>query len=78
MDSKVLTEKQVQDFERDGFLVIEKCFDPEGIKEIITWTGEVQNYPEIAGKYMMYFEDSLLQPGDRILQRLENFYPYHK
>ena len=78
MAPKILTEKQVQDFERDGYLVIEKCFDPDGVKEIIAWTDEVQNYPEIAGKYMMYFEDSLLQSGDRILQRLENFYPYHQ
>lgn len=78
MNPTFLTEKQVQDFERDGFLVIKKGFDSEGIAEIITWTNEVQNYPETAGKYMMYFEDSLLQSGDRILQRLENFYPYHK
>ena len=78
MDLKILTENQVQGFERDGFLIVEKCFDPEVIKGIIAWTDEVQNYPEIAGKYMMYFEESLLQPGDHILQRLENFYPYHQ
>ena len=47
------------------------------MKKIIAWTDEVQNYPEVASKHMMYFEDSLLQSGDRILQRLENFYPYH-
>jgi len=73
-----LTEKQVQDFEKDGFLIIKNGFDSEGIAEIITWTDEVQNYPEAAGKYMMCFEDSLLQSGDRILQRLENFYPNPK
>lgn len=78
MAPKILTEKQLQNFERDGYLVIEKCFDPVGVKEIIDWTAEVQNYPEMVGKYMMYFEDSLLQSGDRILQRLENFYPYHQ
>ena len=60
MAPKILTEKQVQDFERDGYLVIEKCFDPDGVEEITAWTDEVQNFPEIAGKYMMYFEDSLL------------------
>ncbi len=36
MNLTFLTEKQVQDFEKDGFLIIKNGFDSEGIAEIIT------------------------------------------
>ena len=43
---------------------------PEEVTEISDWTDEVAGYPEIPGKYMMYFEESRVD-GDRILDQGE-------
>lgn len=45
---------------------------------MISWVDEVQNYPEEPGKYLMYFEKSLLDSEKRLLQRMENVYEYHE
>lgn len=72
----MLTDQQVEDFRRDGFLVCRRLFDPGEIRELTRWTDEVMAYPEQAGKYMMYFEQSCLT-GERILSRVEDIEPYH-
>ncbi|MDP6390771.1 MAG: phytanoyl-CoA dioxygenase family protein [Alphaproteobacteria bacterium] len=73
----VLSADQVADFKRDGFLVARGMFSVEEMKDISAWTEEVENWPETPGRHMMYFEQSLKGDGARILNRLENFYPYH-
>ena len=72
-----LTDRQIADFRRDGFLVVRGMFDSVEMARLISWTQEVEQFPEIPGKYMMYFEQSLKGDGRRLLNRLENFYPYH-
>ena len=34
-------------------------------------------WPEAPGRHMLYHEDSLLEPGRRILQRIEDVTPFH-
>jgi hypothetical protein len=75
--SRYLTEDDVAAFERDGYVVRHGIFTPDEVGRIATWTDEVQHLPEMPGKYMMYFEPSLLEPGCRVIQRIENFSPYH-
>src|SRR3546814_631548 len=72
-----LTDEQMGDFRRDGFLVVRGMFSAAEMRRIESWTCEVDADPEAPGKYMMYFEKSLKDSGERILNRLENFYPYH-
>jgi ectoine hydroxylase-related dioxygenase (phytanoyl-CoA dioxygenase family) len=72
-----LTDEQLSDFKRDGFVVVRGMFDAAEMKRLARWTDEVEGYPETAGKFMMYFEKSLKNGSDRLLNRLENFYPYH-
>jgi len=74
---RVLSEQQVQQFHRDGFLVVRGMYSADEVAEISQWTDEVANYPEVPGKYMMYFEKSQVD-GERILCRIENFVPYHE
>lgn len=74
----MLSKQQLEVFERDGFVLVRGLFNAEELKQITEWTEEVANYPEVPGKYMMYFEKSQLQNGDRILCRMEDFEPYHK
>ena len=73
----MLTEQQIADFERDGYVLIKGLYNAAEMQDITTWTEEVSNYPELPGKYMMYFEQSQLDPGRRILCRMEDFEPYH-
>ncbi|MGQ0658040.1 MAG: phytanoyl-CoA dioxygenase family protein [Chromatiales bacterium] len=72
-----LTQEQIDTFHRDGYLIGRGMYTAEEITEISRWIDEIAAYPEVPGKYMMYFEDSKLD-GSRILNRMENFYPYHK
>lgn len=73
----VLSPEQVEQFHRDGYLVLRGLYAPEKIREISDWTDEVAGYPEEPGKTMMYFEQSA-RDGGRILCRIENFVPYHE
>ena len=77
MTNKMLTSDQVADFRRDGFLVARSLFSPEEMRDLEAWTNEVEAWPETAGRHMMYFETSLKSDSSRILNRLENFYPFH-
>jgi len=67
----------VDAFRRDGFVVVPALFDESEIREISDWTDELLALPEVPGRHMMYYEPSLLDPGERVLQRIENFCPYH-
>ncbi len=73
----VLSREQIADFERDGCLVVRGMFDEAEMREIAAWTSEMHGRPEAPGEYMKYFEESALVSGQRILNRLENFEPYH-
>ena len=73
-----LTTEQIEEFKNTGFLVIRNLYDAEKMKTITKWTDEVTSYPEVPGKYMMYFEQSKLEPGKRILSRMEDIEPFHK
>ena len=66
-----------ESFDRDGFVVVPGLFDAAEARQISAWTDEVQAQPETPGRAMMYFEPSLLHPGQRVLQRVENFCPFH-
>jgi 2-aminoethylphosphonate dioxygenase len=68
---------RIETFRRDGFVVVPGLFDAEEMQRIAAWTDELQGLPEVPGRYMMYFEPSLLRPGERVLQRMENFCPFH-
>ena len=74
---RILSDEQVAQFERDGFLVVRGMYSPKEVADISEWTDAVANYPEVPGKYMMYFEKSQVDDS-RILCRIENFVPYHE
>jgi hypothetical protein len=73
---RVLTEQQISEFSRDGFLVVRGMYSPAEIEVIDRWTNEVANAPETPGKYMMYFEPG--PQSSRIISRIENFIPFHE
>ncbi len=72
-----LTQEQIRTFHDDGFLVARGMYSHREMEDIARWTSEIEAWPETPGRHMMYFEKSRLD-GSRILNRMENFYPYHE
>ncbi len=62
---------------RDGFLIVRNFFDRAETDDLLRWTEELTNAPELPGRHMVYYEDSLTEPGRRVIQRIENFCPFH-
>ncbi|MDJ0949182.1 MAG: phytanoyl-CoA dioxygenase family protein [Alphaproteobacteria bacterium] len=74
---RVLIDGDIAAFHRDGFVVKRGLFDADELADIARWTDEVASAPERPDRQWMYFEDSLIAGGGRILNRIENFYPFH-
>lgn len=77
MKADFITDKMLEDWRRQGFLVVRGVYDADQMSEITRWVNDIQQWPETAGRHMMYFENSLAQPSERVLNRVENFVPYH-
>jgi len=73
---QILSEQQVEQFHRDGFLLVRGMYSNDEIAEISRWTDEVSGSPEVPGKDWKYFEQSQ-HDDSRILCRIENFVPFH-
>jgi hypothetical protein len=74
---RYFTPEQITAYERDGFLAVPGMFGPADAAELQAWVDEVQAWPEVAARHMVYGEPSLTDPGRRLINRIENFYPYH-
>ncbi len=73
----MLTKQQIEEFKRDGYVIVRGLYTDDEIRQITEWTEEVTAWPEVPGKYMMYFEKSQLDPNQRILSRMEDIEPFH-
>jgi ectoine hydroxylase-related dioxygenase (phytanoyl-CoA dioxygenase family) len=62
---------------RDGYLVVRNFVNANQLAELLKWTAQLENAPEISGRHWVYHEDSVAAPGQRVIQRIENFCPYH-
>ena len=78
MSNPILSVTDKDAFRRDGFVIVRQLFDVDEMRQVEAWTNEVVAMPEVPGKQMVYYEDSLKEPGKRVLQRIENFAPYHE
>lgn len=76
MKADLITDEMLENWRRQGFLVVRGVYDADQMKDITRWVSEIQQWPETAGGHMMYFEDSLAEPSERVLNRVENFVPY--
>lgn len=72
-----LSAAQLADFARDGFLVLRQLFDAATIGDLNRWTNELLASPEAPGRHWVYRENSLQDPARQIVQRIENFCPFH-
>ncbi|HEY2661996.1 MAG TPA: phytanoyl-CoA dioxygenase family protein [Caulobacteraceae bacterium] len=72
-----LTAEQVAQFGRQGWVAAPGFFSPGEAAQISAWTTELLARPETPGAHMVYHEASLSDPDRRLVQRIENFCPFH-
>ncbi len=73
---KSLTDQQIADFHRDGFVVSRAAFDASDARQIEAWTTELAEQPEIPGRHWVYHETSQLDGRTDLINRIENMSPY--
>jgi hypothetical protein len=68
----LISRQDIETFRSRGF-VIKRGLLVEQARQLTEWTDEIAGWPGVPGQYMMYFEPSLRQSGERLLSRIENF-----
>jgi hypothetical protein len=69
-----LSSEQLGSYAHDGYLVVRGLLDAGRTRALRAWTDEVTAWGELPGRHMMYFDPT---PRGRLLNRIENFVPYH-
>jgi 2-aminoethylphosphonate dioxygenase len=77
MIDRIPTVDDVARMRRDGYLVVRNFVSPHQLAELLQWTAQLEGAPEVSGGHWVYREDSVTAPGRRVIQRIENFCPYH-
>ncbi|HEX4675232.1 MAG TPA: phytanoyl-CoA dioxygenase family protein [Steroidobacteraceae bacterium] len=77
MIDRIPTVDDVARMRRDGYLVVRNFVSPHQLAELLHWTAQLEGAPEVSGRHWVYREDSVTAPGRRVIQRIENFCPYH-
>jgi hypothetical protein len=73
----ILGTAALEQYAERGWLAERRFFSESDMGDIERYTGEICALPEVAGAHMVYREPSLLESNARIIQRIENFCPYH-
>tara|TARA_B100001741_G_C16530959_1_gene589520 strand:- start:347 stop:1111 length:765 start_codon:yes stop_codon:yes gene_type:complete len=74
----IFSRKQLENYKKNGFLLSRNFFKKKDIENLIKWMDEIENYKEVKGKWMKYYDISLKNKKRFILTRIENFVDYHK
>jgi ectoine hydroxylase-related dioxygenase (phytanoyl-CoA dioxygenase family) len=77
MIDRIPTVEDVAHMRRDGYLVVRNFVSPHQLAELLQWTAQLEGAPEVSGRHWVYREDSVTTPDRRVIQRIENFCPYH-
>ncbi len=77
LNTPVLSDEQIEAFERHGYLVLGQAFGPEEVKRIDAWAREMAALPEETGKHWVFHEKSLNGDGADLIGRIENIAPFH-
>jgi hypothetical protein len=72
-----LDREQMTSWEKNGYLLLPGSLSAGETQELERWTAALSDLPEAPGKWMKYFERSLLDRSRMLLCRIENFIPYH-
>jgi phosphatidylglycerophosphate synthase len=72
-----LTAAQLAHYAGKGWVAVPGFFSPSETAEIGRWVEELQNRPERPGAEMVYHEPKASDASVQLIQRIENFCPYH-
>jgi hypothetical protein len=72
-----LSQADLDAYAASGWLIARGFFSPEEAAAIARMTDEISAAPEVPGRHMVYYEDHRTEPGRRVVQRIENFCPFH-
>jgi hypothetical protein len=75
---EALSDGQIAAFDRDGFVAIPGMLGAARMEELRRWTADLVRAPEAPGRHMVYGETSLIDGKTRLIQRIENFCPFHR
>jgi phosphatidylglycerophosphate synthase len=64
-------------FERQGWASVPGFFSDGEVAQISDWVDELSRRPERPGTHMVYHEDKFDDASVRLVQRMENFCPFH-
>ena len=67
----------IEAMRRDGFVVARNFFTAKQVQDFSRWTNELAHAPEVSGSHWVYHEASSADPAQRVMQRIENFCPFH-
>jgi len=62
----------------DGYVVARGFYDAWQVEQFAQWTVALAAAPETSGRHWVFHEASLTQPDCRVIQRIENFCPFHE
>ena len=77
LSTPVLNAEQIEQFNKDGFLIVNQGFSSDETTKIIDWTTELSEMPEESGKQWVYHETSKLDPTQTLINRIEYISPFH-
>jgi hypothetical protein len=73
---RLLSSREREDFARDGFLV-QRGLLAARIGDITRMLDELGSWPEVPGRHWVYYENSVTEPKQRVLSRIERFGDFH-
>ncbi len=73
--SQILSASDLAHYRQKGWVTARGFFSPQDTGKLTRWTEEICAMPEVPGRQMVYWEKA--RDGNRIVQRIENFCPYH-
>lgn len=73
-----LSKRHRTEFLDAGYLILRQAFRPQAVDEIARWANELLELPETPGRHWVYREPSLLDPGRKVVSRIENIAPFHE
>jgi ectoine hydroxylase-related dioxygenase (phytanoyl-CoA dioxygenase family) len=70
--------EELNAFKSDGYVIVRGLYSKTEMKTVSGWIDELISREPQKGHEMLYYEDSLKEPGKRIVSRIENFSDYHE
>ncbi len=67
----------LRSFTRDGFVIVRGLYTAAEVEKISLWIDEIAARSPARGREMVYLEDNLVEPGKRVLSRIEKFADHH-